>query len=105
MDAGRVARVRPDPARQLLIRGSLLSLACLAIGGFLLLVNDVAAYVLFGAGVVLLGLVPSAAAVKGAEKQFHPDHKVEGRTFAIDLWRSIPHARADRPRDQSGSST
>ena len=71
----------------------------------LLIVNHVAAYVLIGAGVILLVLVPGAAAVKGAQRQFHPDHKVEGRSFVIDLWPSIPHAREARRRDKSRSST
>jgi uncharacterized protein (DUF58 family) len=88
-----------------LIRGLLLGLLCLVVGGLLLIVSHVAAYVLLGAGVILLVLVPGAAAVTGAQRQFHPDHKVEGRTFVIDLWRSIPHARADRQRDQSDSPT
>lgn len=97
--------MRSSSAIRLLIRGSLLALACLAIGGLLLIVNDVAAYVLLGAGMILLVLVPSAAAAKGAEEEFHPDHKVEGRTFVIDLWRSIPHARTERRREESGSPT
>jgi hypothetical protein len=90
-----------NAASRVLIRGLLLGVLCLIVGGLLLVVNHVAAYVLLGAGVTLLVLVPGAAAVTGAQRQFHPDHKVEGRTFVADLWRSIPHARADR---QSGPS-
>lgn len=102
---GRVARAGSRCAVRLLIRGSLLGLLCLAIGGLLLIANHVAAYVLLGAGVILLVLAPGAAAVRGAQRQFHPDHKVEGRTFVIDLWRSIPHARPDRRRNQFDPKT
>lgn len=102
---GRLTPVPSSSAVRLLIRGSLLGLLCLVVGGLLLIVNDVAAYALLGVGVILLVLAPTAAAVKGAEQQFHPDHKVEGRTFVIDLWRSIPSPRTDRRRDQSGRRT
>lgn len=80
-------------ALRVLVRGSLLSLLCLVVGGFLLIMTDVAAYILLGTGVILLVAVPFVAALRGAERQFHPDHKVEGRTFVIDLFRSMPHRR------------
>lgn len=104
-NAGRVARVGSSPASRLLTRGLLLAVLCLVIGGLLLIFNRVVAYVLLAAGVFLLMLVPTVAAVRGAQQQFHPDHKVEGRTFVIDLWRSIPHAGAHRRRDRSGPTT
>lgn len=89
-------------ARRLLIRGLLLAVLCSMVGGLLLIFNHVVAYVLLGAGVILLVLLPTVAAVIGAQHQFRPDHKVEGRTFVIDVWRSIPHAGAHRRRDQAG---
>jgi len=97
--------VASSAASQPLIRGLLLGVLCLVIGGLLLIFNHVAAYVVLGAGVIVLVLVPGAAAVKGAKREFHPDHRVDGRTFVIDLQRSIPHARAGRRRDQSGPTT
>jgi hypothetical protein len=92
--------VRSSSAIQLLIRGSLLGLSCLVIGALLLIVTDTAADVLLEIGAILLVLLPIAAAVKGAEQQFHPDRKVEGRTFVSDLWRSVPSQRAPGRRDQ-----
>jgi hypothetical protein len=70
------------------------------IGGLLLLVNQTAGVALLAFGGCLLVIMPFVAAIKGAESHFHPDHKVEGRTFVIDLWRSTA-ARADRDRAQA----
>jgi hypothetical protein len=80
-----------------------LGVFCLVIGGLLLIVNRVAGCVLLGLGVIVLVLIPAAAAVKGSERQFHPDHKVEGRTFVTDLWRSTPMKRTHRRQDQPRS--
>jgi hypothetical protein len=94
--------VRSSSAVRLLIGGSSLGLLCLVIGGLLLIVTDVAAYVLLGVGLTLLVLMPGVAAVEGARQQFHPDHKVEGRTFVTDLWRSAQSAGVHRRHGQSG---
>ena len=83
---------RGAPLR-LLERGLLLRLLCLVIGALLLLVSKIAAYVVLCIGAVLLVLAPFTAAGRGADRQFHPDHKVEGRTFLVDLFQGVRHGR------------
>lgn len=83
---------------RLLVWLALAGLAVVAVGAILLTVSVSAAVVLLVLGAGLVFLSPLVAAVRGAEMQFHPDHRVEGRTFLIDLFRSTDRRR--RPPDE-----
>jgi hypothetical protein len=95
-----------DPAASRLAKVAGAGVVLLALGGVLVwLLTPLAwALVLIGAAFLLVGPVIVAGKASGA---LHAqDHKVEGRTFVIDLWRSVKQpeleSHDDRGRDSSG---
>jgi protein-S-isoprenylcysteine O-methyltransferase Ste14 len=88
-----------DPVHRL-VAVAVVAAVLIAVGVPVALLVTPVAWVLVVLGVFLVALGPMLIAWAASPK---PDHKVEGRTFVVDLFRSV--GSADRQEKRRGASS